>query len=456
MTTIAVIRVDGHLSGPWAIGSAGHDVDQNIPILLDPRTRQPVLPATSLVGALRTHLSDPVGWLGPEPDDTGQAGDSQRTPSRLWALSTTLDAPVSVGTVHRTAIDGWRGAAAGTALRSESVVDAERTGFRWALCHDGAVDHALLDELAAWRCEIGARRTTGLGRLIVDKVSAVNVDLAEVTGLTWWLAGRDRWLRPGEDGARLTPPGEVIVRTGADADPADDLEGWTWRIVDPVHVGTGETTENGRVDGPPAARSTRVKEYRRAPAGPSPGGRERLEIPGSAWKGIFRHRVSMVLRSCDATPSGTDDVLHVLFGHHGDRNKSGTQGNRRRGLLRFRSSVVDVTETLTRTHVAIDRISGGAAESKLFSIRSVPTGTAQLRIDGVAGLPESVRNLLHHVVWDLHEGLIGVGAFTTRGYGTLALTGPLPQTQAVDVPAVTAWASGVIGAAMRAPGEETP
>ena len=458
MTTITVIRVDGHLAGPWAIGSASHDVDQNIPILLDPRTRQPVLPATSLVGALRAHLSDPVGWLGPEPDDTGTDGDSERTPSRLWALSSTLDAPVGVGIVHRTAIDGWRGAAAGTTLRSESVVDAERTGFRWALCHDGATDHGLLQELAAWRCEIGARRTIGLGRLVVQQVSAVTIDLAEVTGLTWWLSGRDGWLRAAKDGAVPAPPGEVIVRPGTGTDRADDVESWTWRIVDPLHVGTGGFTENGTVDGDgaPGARSTRVREYRRAPAGRSPGDRERLEIPGSAWKGLFRHRVSMVLRSCDATPSGIDDVVQVLFGHHGDRDQAGAPGRRRRGLLRFHSCVVDVTQTLTRTHVAIDRISGGAAESKLFSIRSVPTGTAQLRIGGSTGLPEPVRNLLHHVVWDLHEGLIGVGAFTTRGYGTLSLTGPLPQTVAVDVPAVTGWASGVIGAPAQTPRAGNP
>ena len=112
MTTMTVIRVDGHLAGPWAIGSAGHDRDTNIPVLQDPHTALPVLPATSLVGALRAHLADPVGWLGPLPDGrTG--GDQEQTPSRLWALGAVLDSPPAATIRQRTAINVWRGAADG-------------------------------------------------------------------------------------------------------------------------------------------------------------------------------------------------------------------------------------------------------------------------------------------------------------------------------------------------------
>lgn len=439
MSTFTLIRVDGHLAGPWAVGSAGHDTDRNIPVLLDPHTRQPVLPATTLVGALRSHLSDPVGWLGPEPATEGD--DSAPAPSRLWALGTSLDGQVQVGTVHRTAIDGWRGAAAGTTLRSESIVDADHTRFRWALCHDGAIDTGLLDQLARWRTEIGARRTIGLGTLAVGRVTAVTVDLTDVAALTWWLTARDNWLLAGTDDSASAPPGEVTVREAGGDDTARETETWAWRIVDPLHVGTGEFAEDGQAAG---GRSTRIRDYRAAPAGGSPDATERLEIPGSAWKGIFRHRVCMVLRSCGATDTGVDDVVRVLFGHHGDRDRSTGRGDRRRGLLRFGPSIVAVTETLTRTHVAIDRISGGAADSKLFAVRSVPVGSGRLRIGGINALPDPVRNLLHHVIWDLHEGVIGVGAFTTRGYGTIALTDPLPATQPVSVSAITGWATDVL------------
>lgn len=439
MTTFTLIRVDGHLAGPWAIGSAGHDVDLNIPILQDPHTRRPLLPATTLVGALRAHLSNPVAWLGPEPDDTGAATDEQRTPSRLWALGTTLDASAAdIDLQQRTAIDGWSGAAGGTTLRSETFVNRHRTGFRWAICHDGSVDTPLLDELASWRCEIGARRTSGLGQLIVDEISVLTIDLADAAQLTWWLTQRDDWLRGTGDA--VTPPVPVVHRLGSGNQPPE-VETWTWRIVDPLHVGTGEVARDDPSAGSGAQRrSTRVREFRRAPsAGPS-NGRDRLEIPGSAWKGIFRHRLSTILRVCGTGEQEVDAVVRVLFGHHGDRGPSGPVGQRRRGRLRFQSSVVEGVSTLTRTHVAIDRISGGAAESKLFTIKSVPDGAATLRIDGMGGLPEAVRNLLHHVVWDIHEGLVGVGAFTTRGYGTLALAGAPPPTAPVDIPAITDWA----------------
>ena len=339
------------------------------------------------------------------------------------------------------AIDSWRRAAGGTTLRSESVVNRERTTFRWALCHDGGVDGDLLDELAAWRCEIGARRTIGLGRLVVDSVAATSVDLTVGPELTWWLNHRDRWLLGSGDDAAIAPPGEVVSGSGAAAASGPDEPSWTWRIVDPLHVGTGEFAADGEhPSGPPTPqRRTRVKDFRRAPSA-GKGKPVRLEIPGSAWKGVFRHRVSSILRVGGATEDEVGAVVRVLFGHHGDRTPIGPLGERRRGRLQFRSSTVDAPVTLTRTHVAIDRISGGAAESKLFTVRSVPQGTASLRIDGVAGLTDPVRNLLHHVVWDIHEGLLGVGAFTGRGYGTLALTGKPPTTTAVDRPSIVAWA----------------
>ncbi len=441
MTTMTVIRVEGHVTGPWAIGSAGHDVDSNIPVLQDPYTKRPVLPATSLVGALRAHLSDPLAWLGPlPPADPG--GAQQLTPSRLWALGTVLDTMITPSPVRRTAIDGWRGAAAGTTLRSEMVVDAERTGFCWGLCHGGAADPDLLAEVASWRCEIGARRTIGLGRLVVDQVSAITVDLRDPDGLTWWLTARDGWLRSASGEDVVAPPGEPIVHRGTGDEQPSDAETWNWRIVDPLHVGTGEVAEDSSADGP-MWRSTRSREYRRTPADGGAEDQNHLAIPGSAWKGIFRHRVSSILRSCGAGDDTIDGVVRVLFG---DVGQTGALA-RRRGLLRFYPSVVEVTERLTRTHVAIDRISGGAAEAKLFSVSSVPVGTTQLVIGGAADLPATVRDLLRHVVLDLNEGLIGVGAFTTRGYGTVSLTDPPLTVDALNITAIAEWGAARIASA---------
>ncbi|MGH8575134.1 MAG: hypothetical protein ACREX8_21570, partial [Gammaproteobacteria bacterium] len=63
----------------------------------------------------------------------------------------------------------------------------------------------------------------------------------------------------------------------------------------------------------------------------------------------------------------------------------------------------------------------------LFSDEVVAEGSVRLRVDVRDGassprLTPAERGLLLHAVRDLHEGLIGVGRATTRGYGSLRLT----------------------------------
>ena len=87
-----------------------------------------------------------------------------------------------------------------------------------------------------------------------------------------------------------------------------------------------------------------------------------------------------------------------------------------------------------RTHVAIDRISGGAAELRaedplddvglLFSIDHFgPGASVELVVYNDSRQPVSPedRELLEAVIRDLNEGIIGIGGLTSRGYGTLSL-----------------------------------
>ena len=94
-------------------------------------------------------------------------------------------------------------------------------------------------------------------------------------------------------------------------------------------------------------------------------------IEGNSWKGLFRSRCEFIFRSielfeflCESCGPGEpiDDeqqscLICELFG-----------SVRMRGALEFLASKVDdaVFETLTRT--AVDRLSGGAADRKLFTI----------------------------------------------------------------------------------------
>ena len=151
-------------------------------------------------------------------------------------------------------------------------------------------------------------------------------------------------------------------------------------------------------------------------------------IPGSSWKGVFRHRVDFILDVVGATDLQRDGIAAALFGsqQHG------------RGLLTFGDSPIKDTQTQPRTHVAIDRFTGGARDGSLFTLDSVPRGsTFTLHIGGAAAIGP-VENLLNHVIRDLSEGVIGVGGHGSRGYGWVARSGDPPALGAVDVPALYA------------------
>lgn len=173
-------------------------------------------------------------------------------------------------------------------------------------------------------------------------------------------------------------------------------------------------------------------------------------MPASSWKGVLRHRVETILRlvlgregrgeegSRDGEGRLVQDVLALLFGslEHGRglvwvRDGAFTAGSPDPGQAGGPAPVGK------RTHVAIDRFSGGAKPSALFTWECVlPGSRVRLELDA-PGLERSpaCRNLLLHAVRDLHEGLIGIGAGTSRGYGTVALAdgqdAALPQPEPV-------------------------
>ena len=163
------------------------------------------------------------------------------------------------------------------------------------------------------------------------------------------------------------------------------------RVVEPLHVGS----DNERGDNPiqPILRCT------------GRGGRP--YIPGSSWKGVFRHRLTFILDAVGASPTERKLIVGALFGH----------SSVGRGVLRFHDSDLVAEGSVTQTHVAIDRFTGGAREGSLFTFEAVPRGVEfTLTIEGQEGLP-TVGNMLDHVLRDLSEGLIGVGGHGSRGYG---------------------------------------
>ncbi len=433
---MTLIKVTLDLSQRWAVGGVALGTEQvDLPVLVDPRpsTPAPYLPTTGLVGSLRGHLgSGAEEWLGPTPQEfeetTGSLSGS--VDKRRGALQFLGVLPVDAMIDRRgaTAVDGARGAAASGSLRTEQWTDP--TTATLVCLHDGSANDDLLDALFGWRPIVGRSRSTGLGQATVTGVEAATNDLARPEHRRWWLFHRDEWLR--DDGALPdeVKPDSARNRKEHQARDSTDHPGSapcvldvTFTTVERVHIGVDENAE--KHEGHSAQRTLRSRRRR----APQDGGL--LTVPGSTWKGCYRHRCQTILRLIGATTSEIDSIVDCLFG-------SSARG---RGLLSFSDTTAPGTVHHVRTHVAIDRFTGGARDGALVKVLAIPEGEdLDLHISADHALDAASENLLLHVTRDLHEGLIGIGGHQTRGYGTVKADGAVHarfvELPTVDLPAL--------------------
>lgn len=401
----------------WAVGTlAVSDPAIARDILLDAEGR-PWVPGSALAGSLRAHLrraSPPAeeALMGSRPPrNREEAADSTASP--LWIVGSTFtpehadgqpSAAAEVEITGQTAIDRRRRAAAAGPLRFSRQA-ADGGTLTVYLRHDpnsGQLTEHDLQLIAGWQPAIGRDRTNGAGRAALTRLRYGTVDPATPDGAAIWLSHSG----PGLFDA-------VATRDVPCDGPAE--EAWleaSFTIADGLLTSDGMP---GKV-----ARSRRR------------GGKPL--IPGSTWKGIIRSRAEYIIRSrygedaaCQELDGCGSCVTCDIFGHKGHRSR-----------LAFRDSYIENVpgDLPERTHVGIDRVTGGARRSLLFQTQPLTAGQLRLRIDELEHVAPWVRNLVWHVLRDIDDGLIGVGSRTARGLGTLRLTSQPENLQPVNVPAL--------------------
>jgi CRISPR/Cas system CSM-associated protein Csm3 (group 7 of RAMP superfamily) len=418
MTIIGLVRIDLVLQSAGGVSAPELRTAVDLPLSRrrgDSQSDDEVwTPPTSLAGSLRAHASEQAErWFGSAPPTAGRAGDAQQLePSRVRFLGSETTLPSKTAVRSSTAIDPCRGSALTSTLRSREVAPVGTTvSLFLRLDQPPGTDD--LDEFAGlvqtWRPIIGRGRSTGHGRARVTRVAWRRLDLHTADGLRLWLTAGRVGLFPAGDGwdKVSTPP--------ASRDPEPELD-LRFTIVSALHLGAGTpTSQDGRT------RNAIERD----------GGKPLL--PGTTWKGLLRSRCGYILRSCGHTAclAPAEDSCGVcmlcdLFGWSGDGGQAGTPIGRV-GRITTHDSVIDGAVEGHRNHVGIDRFTGGARRGLLFSDEIVAEGSVSLRVDVTgpasgARLTPAERGLLLHVVRDLHDGLIGVGHATTRGYGSLRLS----------------------------------
>jgi CRISPR/Cas system CSM-associated protein Csm3 (group 7 of RAMP superfamily) len=443
---ITLLKAEITVEPGWAVGVVPlGDPTLDRDLLTDAAGR-PWVPGSALAGSLKAHLraSDTTAGTDRETRLMGSRPPTDRgtetVASRLWLLGARFtpdgdtpdgdpdDDPESAAiteVVGQTAIDRRRGAAAERSLRYSRTVAVGGT-LTVYLRFDGTLSDTDLAALAAWRPAVGRGRTSGAGRARLRTLSHGTVDPTKPDGMRLW----------------LTYHGDALideVATTTITDVAGPVEPWLTahlRIEDALLVGDPRPT------GPARARRR--------------GGRPL--IPGSAWKGLFRSRIEYILRSLygpeAACPYGREAGPYereaaredttgcgqcptcTVFGHRGGR-----------GRLAFRDSLVDDSRIdpppdgeSIRTHVAIDRVSGGSRDGQLFQTAPVTSGRLTLHIDELQPVDPWVRDAVWHVLHDLDDGLIGIGSRITLGMGTLRLEPPVEGPDPLAIPAGTTLA----------------
>ena len=423
---------------------------------------RPHIPGTSLAGALRELVWSRLGVARADGLfgcllDTAVGGAGRDTvdavASPIWVYGARLagDMPVPVER-SSTAIDRHRGAARNLTLRTEHLLPAG-TRFQAYLRWDGAAQQDLDDVLAliaGWQPLLGHGTSRGRGRCTVGPIHHGTLDLDDQNDLLTWLT------RSGPELVERVATTEVTVT----ADTAAPIVQLPIEIRGPLRVGNGRTTGGGA--GP------KVAEIR------CEGGQPL--IPGSGLKGVVRSRAEYILRSvggdaCDDQRCGTCRPCQ-LFGHSRSGDKPDGAGARSR--FRFRDAVVSDPCVRERTHVAIDRFTGGAAgrtpdpdgpagedpdpagdpagnadptgRGLLYTVRALERGAFTLTVETLTVEPldaadddrDDLLALLRLVAEDLNDGLTGIGGGTARGYGSVEVdTTSLPLLADARVRLVT-------------------
>ena len=153
-------------------------------------------------------------------------------------------------------------------------------------------------------------------------------------------------------------------------------------------------------------------------------------LPGSGLKGLFRSRAEYILRSIEATPAPCQDQscgqcwTCQVFGSGGGQDMASTSVGVR-SAIRIADAAVRDPVPVSRTHIAIDRFTGGVLPGALYQMEALESGTFTVDVERLTTLDpartDQIRAVFRLVLEDLDDRIIGVGGSVARGYGSVSV-----------------------------------
>lgn len=416
-------------------GQVREEALTDMSLLRDEEEQRPLIPGTTIAGALRNYLrSQVLGYSGAEPRDSrpnrsvitrlfGPTRTSGETESRFQSQlivddalgrgSTTLRDGVRIDFRTRTAYSDDSG---GAKFDVELLEPGTRfqLNFELLLTEDmGAAKvlpalMAALDGLEKGEIRLGLRKRRGYGRCQVEGWHVRTFDLRDPNQLCDWLESPT--LAPldemktapirsllAEFNLRDEPPFED-QRNYFDISAKFSLHGSSLLI----RSGFGEADT-----GPDMVHLHSVDE----------NGNRVPVIPGTSWAGVLRHRALRIVNTIKEEDATEQALVERMFGSMPkDKQKVGAASR----------LVVDETrvhngQSLYQTRVRIDRFTGGALETALFEQAPI-YGKADTTVDFHVRLldPEDhEKGLLLLLLKDMWTQDLPVGGESSVGRGRL-------------------------------------
>lgn len=426
-------RVEIELKSALSIGAAD-SVETDCDLVLDSRGL-PMIPATSLCGALRARLteSDARDLFGDL--DLGEGAVRVYEGTFVVGSNDAVGIRDNVSLEGKVARDGLKfdREVANKGARFLTIIEVVRDMGEDSTASraDGIAPAAesmvesLLEELDCGDIRLGAKKTRGLGRVRVTNCQKLSFRLREDDGSVNAGAMRE-WLGfdPFDDGAwkdaepvgmgSRTPSAGVQLRLKLRQAGGISIREYS---TEPDSYDFSQMSIPGIVD---KSSQQRTKGAEGAEERTLPGGAWDVPvIPGTSWAGAIRERYA---RHADSR------AVDLLFGKV---EKAGVA----RSLITFEESVLSGGEWKEYTRNAVDRFTGGTIDHALFTQRSYFGGMGTLEIgigltslSGVK-LDDTPRlragDLVPLVIAlaDLHNGFLAVGGLASIGHGLFRIEG---------------------------------
>lgn len=269
---------------------------------------------------------------------------------------------------------------------------------------------ALSARLQEGAIQLGGGVTRGYGLVRAENIQWTAFDLAQHSHLRAWVE-RPQTLGADVKGGEPLPLAKETQDGGAHRD-SEGISG----VINVVFEVDGSL----RVGGNQAALKTEAADltFAEFPYADYKNKTLRYEptVAGSGIKGAIRTRAQHILESLGCA----DVAQHMdrLFGHVNAGGDDGGVG--KKGKVAVWGGGLGKRPYTIVQHVAIDRLTGGALRGALFSEAPLWEDNLQLPVElRVRNLTTAEAALLMHVLMDMGEGRLAIGAGGQRGNGRL-------------------------------------